>query len=65
MQKEIVQLEAKDIKIKEVLSYFWEKAMKYKWVFIGCILLKIIALVCSVYEPVYSAKLLDAIEQSV
>ena len=60
-----VQLEAKDIKIKEVLSYFWKKAMKYKWVFIGCILLKIIALVCSVYEPVYSAKLLDVIEQSV
>jgi hypothetical protein len=32
--EKIVQLEAKDIKIKEVLSYFWGKAMKYKWVFI-------------------------------
>ena len=65
MQKKIVQLEAKDIKIKEVLSYFLKKTMKYKWFFIWCIILRIIALVCSVYEPVYSAKLLDVIEQSI
>ena len=64
MQKEIVQLEAKDIKIKEVISYFWNKAMKYKWFFIWCIILRIIALVCSVYEPIYSARILDVIEQS-
>ena len=58
------QLQAKDIKIKEVISYFWWKAMEYKWIFILCISLKIISLVCSVYEPVYSAKLLDVIEQA-
>ena len=64
MQKEIIQLEAKDIKIKEVLSYFWNKAMKYKWFFIWCIILRIIALLCDIYEPVYMSKLLDVIEES-
>ena len=64
MQKEIVQLEAKDIKIKQVLWYFWTKAIKYKWSFIGCLVLGTISLVASVYEPVYSAKILDIIEEA-
>ncbi len=64
MQKEITQLEAKDIKIKQVLWYFWTKAIKYKWSFIGCLMLGTISLVASVYEPVYSAKILDIIEEA-
>ena len=65
MQKEIVQLEAKDIKIREVIVYFWKKAMKYKWLFISCIILRIIALLCDIYEPVYTSRLLDLIQASV
>ena len=65
MQKETVQLEAKDIKVKEVLSYFWKKAIKYKWFFILSISLKTVALLCDIYEPVYTSKLLDVIEESV
>ena len=64
MQKEIVQLEAKDIKIKQVLWYFWSKAIKYKWSFIGCLVLGTISLVASVYEPVYTSKILDIIEEA-
>ena len=64
MQKEITQLEAKDIKIKQVLWYFWSKAIKYKWSFICCLVLGTISLVASVYEPVYSAKILDIIEEA-
>ena len=59
-----VQLEAKDIKIKEVILYFWKKSMKYKWLVISCIILRIVALVCSTYEPVYMSKLLDVIQES-
>ena len=65
MQKEVVQLEAKDIKIWEVIVYFWEKAMKYKWLFILCIILRIISLLCDIYEPVYTSRLLDLIQASV
>jgi hypothetical protein len=65
MQKEVVQLEAKDIKIWEVIVYFWKKAMKYKWLFILCIILRIIALLCDIYEPVYTSRLLDLIQASV
>ena len=64
MQKEIVQLEAKDITVKQVILYFWHKAIKYKWLFVGCLLLETISLVASVYEPVYSAKILDIIEEA-
>ncbi len=64
MQKEVVQLEAKDIKVKQVIWYFWRKAIKYKWLFIGCLILETISLVASVYEPVYSAKILDIIEEA-
>ena len=64
MQKEIVQLEAKDIKIKQVLWYFWNKAIKYKWLFIGCLVLETVSLVASVYEPVYTSKILDIIEEA-
>ena len=64
MQKEVVQLEAKDIKIWEVIVYFWKKAMKYKWLFILCIILRIIALLCDIYEPVYTSRLLDLIQAS-
>ena len=64
MQKEVAQLEAKDIKVKQVIWYFWRKAIKYKWLFVGCLLLETISLVASVYEPVYSAKILDIIEES-
>ena len=62
MQQEIVQLEAKDIKVKQVLLYFWSKAIKYKWMFLCCLLLEAVSLVASVYEPVYSSKILDVIE---
>ncbi len=65
MQKEVVQLEAKDIKILEVIVYFWKKAMKYKWLFISCIILRIISLLCDIYEPVYTSRLLDLIQASV
>lgn len=64
MQKEIVQLEAKDIKVKQVLWYFWHKAIKYKWLFIGCLLLEAVSLIASVYEPVYTSKILDIIEEA-
>jgi len=64
MQKEIVQLEAKDIKVKQVIWYFWSKAIKYKWLFIGCLVLETVSLVASVYEPVYTAKILDIIEEA-
>ena len=64
MQKEIVQLEAKDIKVSQVIWYFWHKAIKYKWLVIGCLLLEAISLIASVYEPVYSAKILDIIEEA-
>ena len=62
MQKEIVQLEAKDIKVSQVIRYFWHKAIKYKWLVIGCLALETISLVASVYEPVYTSKILDIIE---
>lgn len=64
MPKEIVQLEAKDIKVSEVIWYFWSKAIKYKWLFIGCLALETVSLVASVYEPVYTSKILDVIEAS-
>ena len=64
MKKEIVQLEAKDIKVKEVVWYFWSKAIKYKWLFIGCLVLETVSLIASVYEPVYAAKILDIIEEA-
>lgn len=63
-QPEVVQLQAKDIKTKEVVRYFWKKAMKYKWWFIGCLVLESIALVASVYEPVYTSKILDVIDEA-
>ena len=62
--KEVVQLEAKDIKVKQVLWYFWHKAIKYKWLFLGCLVLEAISLVASVYEPVYTSKILDIIEEA-
>lgn len=64
MQKEIVQLEAKDIKVRQVIWYFWSKAIKYKRLFIGCLVLETVSLVASVYEPVYTAKILDIIEEA-
>ncbi len=64
MQKEIVQLEAKDIKVSQVIWYFWRKAIKYKWLVIGCLALETISLVASVYEPVYTSKILDIIEEA-
>ena len=64
MQKEIIQLEAKDIKVKQVLGYFWRKAIKYKWRFLGCLILETISLVASVYEPVYASKILDVIDEA-
>ena len=64
MQKEIVQLEAKDIKVSQVIWYFWHKAIKYKWLVIGCLALETISLVASVYEPVYTSKILDIIEEA-
>ena len=64
MQKEIVQLEAKDIKVKQVLWYFWHKAIKYKLLFIGCLLLEAVSLIASVYEPVYTSRILDIIEEA-
>ena len=64
MQKEIVQLEAKDIKVRQVIWYFWSKAIKYKRLFIGCLVLETVSLVASVYEPVYTSKILDIIEEA-
>lgn len=64
MQKEIVQLEAKDIKVSQVIWYFWHKAIKYKWLVISCLALETISLVASVYEPVYTSKILDIIEEA-
>lgn len=63
-QTEVVQLQAKDIKVKQVLWYFWRKALKYKWLFLGCLFLEAISLVASVYEPVYTSKILDVIEKA-
>ena len=47
-----------------MLWYFWHKAIKYKLLFIGCLLLEAVSLIASVYEPVYTSRILDIIEEA-
>ena len=60
-QRGTTQLQAKDIKVKQVFSYFIWKIVKYKRIFIICILLEVISLVANVYLPVYMSNIFNLI----